>query len=101
MVKHIILWKLKIEDEEEKRRQMEKIKAGLEELEGRVPGLVYIQVITEKLDTSNADLMLDSAFETPEALNGYSNHPEHVFVADTLIRPFIETRICMDFETEA
>lgn len=100
MVKHIILWKLKAMDEKEKQRRMEQVKKGLEGLRHQIPGMVDIQVITEKLSTSNADMMLDSTFETAAALEGYAVHPEHVFVADTYIRPYVETRICMDFEIE-
>ena len=98
MIKHIILWKLKDMKEEEKARRMKQIKSELEGLQGRIPGMQDIHVIIEKLPTSNADMMLDSTFESKEFLEGYSVHPEHVFVADTYIRPFIDTRICMDFE---
>ena len=98
MIKHIILWKLKDMEEEEKARRMKQIKSELEGLQGRIPGMQDIHVIIEKLPTSNADMMLDSTFESKEFLEGYSVHPEHVFVADTYIRPFIDTRICMDFE---
>jgi hypothetical protein len=52
----------------------------------------------DNLPTSNGDLMLDSTFESPEALKGYSVHPEHVHVAETYIRPYIETRLCIDYE---
>ena len=42
--------------------------------------------------------MLDSTFESEEALKGYSKHPEHVAVADTKVRPFTASRACLDFE---
>ena len=42
--------------------------------------------------------MLDSCFESKEALKGYSTHPEHVFVANTFVRPFVANRACIDFE---
>ena len=96
MVKHIILWKLKEEHNNEKVKQG--IKTGLEGLVGKIPGLVEIKVQTEKLASSNADIMLYSVFESEEALKGYSKHPEHVAVADTFVRPFTEVRLCLDFE---
>lgn len=96
MVKHIILWKLKEEHNNEKVKQG--IKTGLEGLVGKIPGLVEIKVQTEKLASSNADVMLYSVFESEEALKGYSKHPEHVAVADTFVRPFTEVRLCLDFE---
>ena len=53
MVKHIILWKLKV--------------------------------------------MLYSVFESEEALKEYAINPIHVKVANEKVRPFTETRLCMDF----
>lgn len=99
MVKHIILWTLKEMSESEKKNVKAEIKAGLEGLKGRIPGLVDIKVIVEgRLDSSNADLMLDSTFESFEALKVYSVHPEHVAVADSKVRPFTANRSCLDFE---
>ena len=98
MVKHVILWKLKEEYTEE---QVLKIKAdikeGLEGLKGQIPGLIDIRVNTEPLASSNCDLMLDSSFEDEESLKGYAVHPKHVEVADTKVRPFTASRVCMDY----
>lgn len=97
MVKHMIIWKLKLTGEELE-EQKKLIKNGLEGLAGKIPGMTDIHVQIENLPTSNADMMLDSTFESPEALKGYSVHPEHVHVAETYIRPYIETRLCIDYE---
>ena len=96
MVKHIILWKLKEEynNDEIKRG----IKEGLEGLLGVVPGLVEIKVQTQPLSSSNVDVMLYSVFESEQALKGYAVHPEHVKVADTKVRPYTAIRSCLDFE---
>ena len=96
MVKHIILWKLKEEYNNADVKQG--IKDGLEGLIGKIPGLVEISVQTDSLESSNADVMLYSVFESEAALKGYATHPEHVFVADTYVRPFTEIRLCLDFE---
>lgn len=96
MVKHIILWKLKEEHNNIDVKQG--IKSGLESLIGKIPGLVEICVQTEGLPSSNADVMLYSVFENEDALKGYAAHPEHVYVADTFVRPFTQTRMCLDFE---
>lgn len=99
MVKHIILWTLKEMDESQKEAVKAGIKEGLEGLKGKIPGLVDIKVITGgRLATSTADLMLDSTFETEEALKAYSKHPEHVAVADSKVRPFTASRACLDFQ---
>ena len=95
MVKHIILWKLK---EEYNTDEVKKgIKEGLEGLMGSIPGLLEISVQTEKLASSNADVMLYSVFESEEALRSYAVHPSHVEVANSKVRPFTESRYCMDF----
>lgn len=97
MVKHIILWKLK-EDIADKATVKAGIKSGLEGLKGVVPGLVEIVVRTEGLASSNADVMLDSTFESEAALKGYAVHPAHVAVANGKVRPFTQTRLCLDYE---
>lgn len=99
MVKHVILWTLKDEfDAEEKERIKAGIKEGLEGLKGKIPGLLEVRVNTNGLPSSTADLMLDTTFESAEALKGYSTHPEHVAVADSKVRPFTATRACLDYE---
>lgn len=101
MVKHVILWTLKEEYSKEEKENIKKgIKEGLESLAGKIPGLIEIKVNTGRLDSSNADLMLDSTFESEEALKGYTIHPEHVKVADEKVRPYTSLRSCLDFEIE-
>ena len=60
MVKHIILWKLK--DEHNNDEVKKGIKEGLEGLLGVIPGLVEIRVQTESLPSSTASVMLLSVF---------------------------------------
>ena len=99
MVKHIIIWTLKEEiTGEEKEIVKAGIKEGLEGLAGQIPGLTEIHVVTNALPSSNADLMLDSTFESFEALKGYAVHPAHVAVADGKVRPYTAVRSCLDFE---
>ncbi|MBR4102090.1 MAG: Dabb family protein [Oscillospiraceae bacterium] len=99
MVKHIILWTLKDEySENEKIKIKEEIKTALEGLQGKIPGLLEIKVNTGKLASSNADLMLDSTFESEAALKAYAVHPAHVKVADENVRPYTQLRSCLDFE---
>lgn len=97
MVKHVILWKLKEMDENEKESVKAGIKEGLEGLAGKIPGLVEIHVHTNGLASSNADVMLDSTFTDEEALKGYAVNPAHVAVADGKVRPYTAVRTCLDF----
>ncbi len=97
MTKHVILWTLK-GDIADKTAVKEAAKRALEALEGKIEGLISIKVNIDPLSTSNADMMLDSEFISPEALALYAKHPAHVEVADTFVRPYTATRACMDFE---
>lgn len=99
MVKHIILWQLKDElTPEEKKTIKAGMKEGLESLVGQVPGLLEVNVQTEGLASSNAEVMLDTTLTDEEALKGYAVHPAHVAVANEKVRPYTKTRMCLDFE---
>ncbi len=99
MVKHVILWNLRDDLSAQEKEEVKKgIKAGLEGLAGQIPGLTEIHVQTAGLESSTADVMLDSTFESAEALKGYSVHPKHVEVANGKVRPYTQTRVCMDYE---
>ena len=96
MVKHIILWKLK--DEFNNNEIKVQMKEQLEGLKGKIDGLLEIEVQIEKLDTSNVDVMLYSVFTDEAALKNYAIHESHVFVADNYVRPYTASRSCIDFE---
>lgn len=100
MVKHIILWTLNPElSDSEKQQVKQDIKEGLEGLVGKVPGLMDVKVnIDGRLDSSNADVMLDCTLESEEALKAYASHPVHVAVADSKVRPYTVQRSCLDYE---
>ena len=99
MVRHIILWKLKSElTDAEKQSVKAGVKAGLEGLLGQIPGMTAVTVRTEGLPSSTADMMLDTTFESAAALKGYKTPPAHVAVADGKVRPFVEVRLCLDYE---
>ena len=99
MVKHVILWTLKEEFSPEQKIAIKAdIKRELEALAGQMPGLLDIRVNVDPLPSSNADLMLDSSFESEAALKAYAIHPAHVAAADGFVRPFTATRLCLDFE---
>lgn len=98
MIKHMIVWKLKNElTDTEKTKIKKNAKKALEALYGEIPGIRYIKVRVEGLESSNADMMLDSAFEDENALEVYQKHPHHQAAANTYVRPFVETRMCFDF----
>ena len=98
MVRHIILWKLNDTlNAEEAAAAKAEVKARLEALNGVVPGLLSLSVVTEGLASSNADMMLDSSFPDEAALAGYQVHPAHQAAAG-FVRSVVSQRLCLDFE---
>ena len=97
MVRHIILWKLKESmTDEEKTAARAEAKRRLEGLNGQIEGLIHLTVITDRLPSSNADMMLDSSFTDAEALAGYQVNPKHLEAAG-YVRSVVESRLCLDF----
>jgi stress responsive A/B barrel domain protein len=98
MVKHIILWQIK--DDADKASVKKNAKEALEGLAGKIDGLLSVKVHINGLESSNADMMLETSFTDEAALKGYSVHPLHVKAADTYVRPFTKLRVCLDFEDQ-
>ena len=96
MTHHIILWKLRA-DVADKDAAKARVKEKLEALNGRIPGLVSLTVHIGGLESSSADMMLDSLFENPASLAAYQIDPRHLEAAG-YVRSVIESRLCLDFE---
>lgn len=100
MVKHMIIWKIKDECEN-KELVKENVKRELEALKGKIEGLVKMQIIIDGLSSSAGDLMMDSLFESEEALKAYQKHPLHQHVASTFVKPNMCQRLSMDYEVKS
>ena len=98
MVRHVIIWKIKDEYTGRAAEIKANAKRELEGLNGQIPGMKSLVIRTEGLPSSTGDLMLDGTYDSADALKGYSGHPKHVHVADTFVRPFMQTRMCFDYE---
>ena len=99
MVKHIVLWKLKETAEgRDKAANAQVIKEALEALQGKIPGLLKIEVGFDfvKADTS-CDVALYSELASPAALDAYQSHPAHQAVIP-LIRALASERRAVDYE---
>lgn len=96
MVKHVILWKFKEVEDLYSKKVL--IKEGLEGLTGKIAGMREIKVTIDDLETSNCDAMLEVVFDDFESLKRYADDPLHVGVAQSRIRPYIDTRLCFDYE---
>lgn len=95
MIRHCILWKIESENPNAVKADA---KTALEGLVGKIDGLVKLRILTNPLEKSSADMMLDSTFESTEALEAYKTHPLHVKAADTYVRPYAKVRLSFDFE---
>jgi SAM-dependent methyltransferase len=98
MVKHIVLFKLKERAEGASRADNARLaKARLEELRGKIPGLLELAVgLNPDPNDPSYDLALDSTFESRAALAAYQVHPEHQAVADFIGR-VRESRTVADY----
>ena len=96
MVKHMIIWSLK--DDIDKESVKAEIKKQLEGLVGKIDGLLDMKIITNGLPSSKGDLLMDSTFESNDALKAYAVHPLHVAIADGIVRPNTANRAAYDYE---
>lgn len=98
MVRHIVAWNYADGfTAEENRKNAIKMKEELENLIHLIPGIHSIHLYTNQLGSSDSDLVLDSVFESEEALKAYIIHPEHVRVGTDYVKPIVKNRKCVDF----
>ena len=99
MVHHIVMWKFKPEIAEEQKPELKKtMRETLEDLVGKVPGLVTVKFVEEPIPSSTHDVALVTTLEKAEDIAVYGSHPAHVAVADTYVRPYVTDRACLDYE---
>lgn len=90
MVKHIVMWQLKKEAHgNDKATNARLIKEKLEDLNGKIEGLLKAEVGIDFLGNDNYDVVLYSEVASPEALDSYQKHPLHQAVL-----PFIREAVC-------
>ncbi len=96
MIRHIVCWDF-INKNEETLDKAKKAQEMLNDLNGKIEGLMDIECIIDLLSSSNADMMLDSTLIDVKALNSYQTHPLHLEVAK-IIKEICTNRRCMDYE---
>ena len=84
MIKHIVLWKLKDYAEgADKAENILHMKALLEALPGKISVIRSLEVGVNGIPSDMAwDVSLIAEFYSPEDLEIYQKHPEHVKVAE-------------------
>lgn len=98
MVNHIVMWKFKPEVEEEKKPELKKAMAEqLKALVGKVPGLLTVEFVENPIPSSTHDIALVTTLEKAEDIPVYAVHPDHVYVADNFVRPYVMDRVCLDY----
>ena len=81
MIRHVVMWNVRGATPEEKRRNLERLRASFHSLRGRVPGLLHLEVGIDHSRIDYAcDCVLVSDFESQAALDAYASHPEHLRV---------------------
>ena len=105
MIKHIVLWKLKdFAEGNSKSENALQLKKLLENLNGKIPGLIKLEVGVHlkdsKADENDSDLILYSEFENMDALENYYPHPEHIKIIPFAKAIRTERRV-INYETPA
>lgn len=99
MIKHIVMWNLSgaMEDPCRKANAI-KVRKMLEDLNGRIPGLVKLEVGFDFSETDvSADIVLYAELISREALAGYQAHPEHLAAASFVKGVTCDRRV-VDYE---
>jgi len=99
VIRHIVMWRLKESAHgNDKATNARLIKEKLEALNGRIPGLLALEVgIDFAGSDDSADIVLYSEFESREALDNYQAHPQHKAVVPFVGEARIERRV-VDYE---
>ena len=98
MIKHIVIWTLHDEAEGcSKAENAQKAKVLLESLNGKIPGLIHLEVGIDLIGDSNSgDVCLYSELETADDLPAYATHPEHVKCV-LFMKAIASSRSAMDY----
>ena len=94
MVKHIVFWNVR--DDEEKNHTMDEMKKRLTSLVGKIDGLVSAEVGIN-YNPKGYDLALYSIFTDRAALDNYQVHPDHMKVKE-FVHSVITDRCVVDYE---
>ncbi len=81
MIRHIVMWRVRGDTPSERAATSHQVKEAFEALRGRIPGMQRLEI---GLDVSAVDYACDvvlvADFDSPQALQDYADHPEHLRV---------------------
>ena len=96
MVRHIVLFRLK----DKSRESLEKAAAVLRGMEGKIEGLVSLEVGVDFLRSERSyDIALNTLFTDRAALDAYQTHPAHLPVKAHM-HAIMERSASADFEVD-
>lgn len=99
MIKHIVMWKINKGLHESKDSVARNIKDGLENLNGKIDGLMHLEVGIDFLKSENSyDVVLVAEFINKQALDYYQTHHLHTKVATEIVKPVVIERVAVDYE---
>jgi len=98
VIRHVVLWKLKAEDEAGKAKAFTEIAEGLESLIHVIPELKSLTVDRNMAyGDVNFDAVLIAKYENLAGLEAYQSHPAHKIVG-AMIRERVVERASIDVE---
>jgi len=98
MIKHIVMWRLKSEDMDQKAADARKMKGILESMRGKIGEIRKMEVgLNFNPNDAAYDVLLYTEFDSKEDLLVYANHPEHEKVKQQ-IGPLRIARTVVDYE---
>ncbi len=98
MIRHIVTWKLKAQDEAAKAIAAAEIKTALEGLVHHIPEIISLMVARNvAYPDKNFDVVLVAEYATLDDLEAYQVHPEHIKAAG-IVGARVSARASVDFE---
>lgn len=99
MIRHVVMWRLhEHADGADKVTNAHRVKDALEQMRGKVEGLLRLEVGVNELAGPQAyDLILDCDLRDWSALEYYREHPLHLAVID-LLNKVRSDRVVIDWE---
>ena len=96
MIRHIVSWKLRAEDEAGKAAAVAEITAQLTALVPLIPEILSLTVGANVNPAADFDVALVADYESLDTLAVYQDHPAHQAAA-AVIREFVAARAAVDF----
>ena len=101
MIRHIVMWRVAGDTQAERLAASNLVKTKFEDLRGRIPGMLYLEVGLDHSRVNYAcDAVLVTEFDSQESLEAYASHPEHLRVRNEL-GDLRTARFQVDYQADA